>query len=73
MFTFSFVYSDGGSYVVQDVNKIVIQTASGSMEVVGDDILTARLPLKSMCLYSNGGNVSVSGTNLMVIDVSKQS
>lgn len=72
MFDFHFTYSDGNTYDVRGVTKIVIKSTSGTQEFSGDDILTARIPLSSMYLYSQSGNVSVSGTNLMVVDVLKR-
>lgn len=72
MFEFRFTYSDNNFYEVKGVNKIVIPTSSTPKEITGDAILTAHLPLKTMCLYTANGNVTVSGTNLMVIDVVKQ-
>lgn len=48
MFEFHFVYSDGNTYDVSDVNKILIQTASGNQEYCGDAILSARIPLKNI-------------------------
>ena len=72
MFDFHFVYSDGNSYDINGVNKIMIQTPSSLKEVAGDAILTTPLPLKTMYLYTSNGCFTVSGTNLMVIDVLKQ-
>lgn len=72
MFDFHFAYSDGNTYNVNNVSKIKIPSSSGTKEIKGDDILTAVLPLKSMCLYSDAGNVTISGTNLMVVDVLKR-
>lgn len=75
MFDFHFVYSTGITYDVQNVNKIIIAKPSsanqGSVEIEGDEILSARIPLKSMCLYSDDGNFTVSGTDLIIIDVKK--
>lgn len=71
MFDFRFVYSDGNTYYVKDVTKFAFKTASGIQEVSGDDILTARIPLGLIFLYSQTGNVTVSGTNLIVMDVLK--
>ncbi len=72
MFDFLFTYTDGNTYQVQNVTKIIIKTASGSQELSGDGILSARIPLNTMCLYSASGNVTVSGANLMVIDIMKK-
>ncbi len=71
MFEFRFTYSDKNYYEVKGVNKIVIPS-SPVKELVGDAILTTPLPLKTLYLYTANGNVTVSGTNLMVIDVIKQ-
>ncbi len=72
MFDFHFVYTDGNTYDINNVYKIAIQTSSNLKELTGDDILSAKLPLKTMWLYSANGNFTVSGANLMVIDVVKQ-
>ncbi len=72
MFDFHFAYSDGNTYDVRGVTKIVFKTVSGIQELSGDDILTARIPLGLICLYSQTGNVTVSGTNLIVVDVLKR-
>lgn len=72
MFDFHFVYSDGNIYDVNGVNKIMIQTPSNLKEVSGDSILTTPLPLMTTYLYTANGCITVSGTNLMVIDVLKQ-
>lgn len=72
MFDFHFVYSDGNFYDIKGVDKIVIQTASNLKEIVGESILATPLPLKTMYLYTSDGCFTVSGTNLMVIDVVKQ-
>lgn len=72
MFDFHFVYSDGHTYDINGVNKIVVQVPTGLKEISGDSILTAQLPLKTTYLYSTNGCFTVSGTNLIVIDVLKQ-
>lgn len=72
MLDFHFVYSDGNTYDVKGVTKILVRTSTGMQEIKGDDILTAKIPLGIMCLYSQNGNVTVSGTNLMVVDVLKR-
>ena len=72
MFDFHFAYSDGNTYDVTGVTKIVIQTAAGSKEISGDEILTSLLPLKTMCLFSPDENVTISGDNLIAIDVLKK-
>lgn len=71
MFDFHFVYRDGSTYDVKEVTKILVNTSAGVQEIKGEDILTARIPLNFMCLYSQNGNVTISGTNLMVVDVLK--
>lgn len=72
MFDFHFVYSDGNTYDIKGVNKITIHTSTSLKEISGDSILTTPLPLKTMYLYTANGCFTVSGTNLMVIDVLKQ-
>ena len=72
MFDFHFVYSDGNTYDVKGVNKVMIQTPSNLKEVSGDSILATPLPLKTMYLYTANGCFTISGANLMVIDVLKQ-
>lgn len=72
MFDFHFAYSDGNSYDVTGVTKVIIRTATGTQELEGDEILTSKLPLNTMCLYSSDKNVTISGANLLVIDVLKQ-
>lgn len=72
MFDFHFVYTDGRTYDIANVNKIVIQTASSLKELTGDAILSTDIPLKTMHLYSTNGNCTISGNNLLIIDVIKQ-
>lgn len=72
MLDFRFTYSDGNFYEVKGVKKIIISTPSSTREVPGDEILATLLPLKTMYLYTTDGNITVSGTNLMVIDVVRQ-
>ena len=72
MFDFHFVYFDENTYDVKDVTKIIVHTPSGSQELLGDAILSARIPLNTMYLYTPDGNITVSGNNLMVIDIKKQ-
>ena len=71
MYDFIFVYADGRTYNVNAVNKLVIHSTSGATEYTGDNILNVNIPLKTMYLHSAKGNVTISGTNLMVIDVMK--
>lgn len=71
MFDFHFVYSDGNTYDVKGVTKIFVKSPSGLIEFTDDDILTAKIPIGTMYLYSQNGNVTVSGTNLMIVDVLK--
>lgn len=72
MFDFHFAYSDGNTYDVTGVTKVFIKKASNIKELEGDEILTSRLPLDTMYLYSSAKNVTISGTNLLVIDVLKK-
>lgn len=71
MFDFHFIYSDGNTYDVKGVTKIRIGTTNGTKEFEGDQILTVTIPLYTIFLYSQNGNVTVSGTNLVIIDVRK--
>lgn len=71
MFDFHFIYSDGNTYDVKGVTKIRIGTTNGTKEFEGDQILTATIPLYTISLYFQNGNVTVSGTNLVIIDVRK--
>lgn len=71
MYDFYFAYSDGRHYEVENVSKIVVEGSSSLEEIIGDAILSAKLPLKTTYLYTDDGNHTVSGTNLMVIDVKK--
>ncbi len=72
MFDFHFAYSDGNTYDIKNVNKISLQTPAGTKDIVGKDILSTYIPLETMSLYTDNGNVTISGTNLMVIDILKQ-
>lgn len=72
MFDFHFVYADGNTYDVENVTKLVTFSTNGPVEHTGDQILNVNIPLKVMCLHSAKGNVTVSGENLIVIDVLKQ-
>ena len=71
MFDFHFVYADGNTYDVEGVTKILFSTTTGPREVEGKSILDEKVPLTTMCLYSESGNVTVSG-NLMVVDILKR-
>ena len=70
MFSFLFTYSDGNTYKVNGVNKVIIQ--GSAKEYSSDEILNTTFPLKTMSLYTPDKNITVSGTNLMVIDILKQ-
>lgn len=71
MFDFYFAYSDGRHCEVKNVTKILVESPSSLKEISGDDILSAKIPLKTTYLYTNDGNYTVSGTNLMMINVRK--
>lgn len=72
MFDFHFVYSDGNTYDVKGVTKIAVKTAGGVHEISGDSILTSKISLgSSIFLYTQNGNVTISGTNLIIIDALK--
>ncbi len=72
MFDFHFVCADGNTYDVEGVTKILFSTTTGPREVEGKSILDEKVPLTTMCLYSESGNVTVSGKNLMVVDILKR-
>lgn len=72
MFDFHFVYADGNTYDVERVTKILYNTTAGTRKIEGENILDEKIPLSTMCLYSQSGNVTVSGKNLMVVDVLKR-
>lgn len=72
MFDFHFVYADGNTYDVERVTKILFNTTAGTRKIEGENILNGKIPLSTMCLYSQSGNVTVSGKNLMVVDVLKR-
>lgn len=71
MFDFHFVYADGTIYDVANINKVVFPTSSGLTTITNDNILSAQFPLKTMYLYGPGTNFTVSGDNLIIIDVLK--
>lgn len=72
MFDFHFAYSDGNVYDVKNVTKAFVKTLGGKQELTGDDILTEKICLSDMFLYTPNGNVTISGANLMVVDIMKQ-
>lgn len=72
MFDFRFIYSDDACYGAQGINKITIQTVDGLKDICGDEILTANIPLQEMYLHSDNVNYTVSGNNLMAIEVTKR-
>lgn len=73
MFDFHFVYSDGLVYDVKDVTKIMIKGHTETREIANDDILTSKIPLSSSYyLYTPNGNITVSGSELKIIDIMKQ-
>lgn len=73
MFNFHFVYSSGYVYDIIDVTKIKIKLHTETREINGVDILTAEIPLAAAYyLYTPNGNITVSGTDLKVIDIMKQ-
>lgn len=71
MFDFYFFYSDGRDYEIKNVTKILVESPTGLKEISGDNILSARIPLRTTYLYTDDGSYTVSGANLMVIDVRK--
>lgn len=70
MFSFLFTYSDGNTYKVNGVNKVIIH--GSAKEFSGEEILNTALPLKTMSLYTPDKNVTVSGNNLIVIDILRE-
>lgn len=72
MFDFRFFYSDGNTYHVENVTKAFVKTLGGKQELTGDDILTEKICLSDMFLYTPNGNITISGANLMVVDIMKQ-
>lgn len=72
MFHFHFVFSDGLAYDVDNVHEITITIQKTHKSLSGDAILSERLPLDDMFLYTDSGCVSIAGKNLLVIDVSKR-
>lgn len=72
MFQFHFVYSDGNSYDVKNVNYIAVKSSSGFITITEDKILTAFIPIRSMCLYTTNSVVSISDSELIRIDILKQ-
>lgn len=71
MFDFTFQYSDGNSFVVQNINRVIISTGAATQELSGDNILSVRIPLKTIHLFSEKNNVTVSGNNLLMIKITK--
>lgn len=70
MFDFHFVYADGFKYNVMGVTKMAITTSSGIKEISGEEILVTKIPLGShIDLYSSDQNVSIDGSNLLIINV----
>ena len=72
MFDFRFIYSEGKDYTVENVNKIGLHTTGGYTEIASDHILTAPLSLTTMSLFTSTGNVTVSGKDLVAIEVTEQ-
>ncbi len=72
MYSFHFVYSDGRVYEASGITRVIVSTPAGTSEFAGDNILSARIPLRTMWLYSQNGVITVSGENLTVIDVLRE-
>lgn len=72
MFNFHFLFTDGITYDVGNVNEIEIKCHEAYRKISGDDILSTRLPLDDMFLYTPGGCIAIAGKNLLVIDALKQ-
>lgn len=71
MFDIYFDYADGRSFDVKNVKKIAFEKCGNLTELIGDSIQDAQIPLKTLFLYTDNGSFTVSGDNLMVINVVK--
>ena len=71
MFDFKLFFSDGTTYTVANVKKVIYSVHDLNKTVTGDAILSARIPIADMSLYTDNNCVSVSGKNLLLIDISK--
>ena len=72
MFDFHFKYVDGSKYDVTNVDKVILQWSGEPKEFSGDAILTANIPLKTMILRSSDRNTTISGDNLVAVDIIKR-
>lgn len=52
MFSFHFLFADGITYDVGNVNEVEIKCHEVYRKISGDDILSTRLPLDDMFLYT---------------------
>lgn len=72
MYTFNFTYQDGQNKYFEHINEVKYYIRSDYM-VSGDDILKYRFPIgPTLHLFSDSSNISVSGNNLLYIEVKKE-
>lgn len=72
MYTFSFYYADGKIAHYRNVNRIIIHAQTKNIELSGEDILSACIPLRTISLFSENNNCTVSANNVIRIEVLKQ-
>lgn len=71
MFDFQLLFSDGTKYTVKNVKKVIYSVRDLNKVVSGENILSERIPIADMSLYTDENCVSISGKDLLIIDISK--
>ena len=71
MYDFNLIFSDGTEYVVENVQKVIYPVRDMNKVISGDKIMSERIPTGDMSLYTGDKCVSISGKELLMIDITK--
>lgn len=71
MYDFNLIFSNGKEYAVKNVQKVIYPKRDMNHVVAGDKIMSERIPAGDMSLYAGDKCVSISGKDLLMIDITK--
>lgn len=71
MFDFKLLFSNGTEYVVQNVIKVIYPHRGENHVVRKDRFLSERIPTCDLSLYTNDNCVSISGEDLLLIEITQ--
>lgn len=71
MYDITLYFSDGTKHTVSNVKEIRYFKRDLIHSVTEDKFMSAAIPITDMCLYSEDSCISISGKNLIMINISK--